>query len=150
MNTFSMVPLYRSSIGFDRLTDLFESALSSEPASYPPYNVVKQGDDEYRIEVAAAGMSEQDLELQVEKDVLTIASARRESKDETTYLHRGIAQRAFKLSFRLAEYIEVEKAALEHGILSVSLVRRVPDSAKPRRIAVNGSNVTPISTAKAA
>jgi molecular chaperone IbpA len=147
MSTFSMVPLYRSSIGFDRLNDLFESMMSTDTASYPPYNVVKKGDDEYRIEVVAAGMSDKDLDIQVEKDVLTIASSRRESQETVQYLHRGIAQRAFKLSFRLAEYIEVQHAALENGMLHVDLVRRVPDAAKPRRIAVNGSNVTSISKA---
>jgi molecular chaperone IbpA len=143
----NLVPLYRSSIGFDRFNDLFESMLSSsESASYPPYNVEKKGEDEYRIVVAAAGMSEQDLDIQTEKDVLTIASTRRETQDETQYLHRGIAQRAFKLSFRLADYIEVRGASLQNGLLSIDLVRNVPEAVKPRRIAVNGSNVTSIST----
>ncbi|MCC2626743.1 MAG: ibpA [Thermomicrobiales bacterium] len=141
----NLVPLYRSSIGFDRFNDLFESMLSSsESTSYPPYNVEKKGDDEYRIVVAAAGMSEQDLDIQTEKDVLTIASTRRETQDETQYLHRGIAQRAFKLSFRLADYIEVRGASLQNGLLSIDLVRNVPEAVKPRRIAVNGSNVTSI------
>ena len=147
MNTFSLAPLFRSSIGFDRFNDLFETAMSADAVAYPPYNVVKKGDDEYRIEIAAAGMTEQDLEISVEKDVLTIASAKREPQNETQYLHRGIAQRAFKLSFRLADYIEVQNAGLSNGLLSVELVRRVPESAKPRRIAVNGSNVTSIGKA---
>ncbi|TDU25537.1 molecular chaperone IbpA [Panacagrimonas perspica] len=147
MNTFSLAPLFRSSIGFDRFNDLFETAMSADAVAYPPYNVVKKGDDEYRIEIAAAGMTEQELEISVEKDVLTIASARREAQNETQYLHRGIAQRAFKLSFRLADYIEVQNAVLSNGLLSVELVRRIPESAKPRRIAVNGSNVTPIAKA---
>lgn len=147
MNTFSLTPLFRSSIGFDRFNDLFETAMSADAVAYPPYNVVKKGDDDYRIEIAAAGMTEQDLEISVENDVLTIASAKREIQNETHYLHRGIAQRAFKLSFRLADYIEVQNAGLSNGLLSVELVRRIPESAKPRRIAVNGSNVTPISKA---
>ena len=143
----NLVPLYRSSIGFDRFNDLFESMLSpTESTSYPPYNVEKKGADEYRIVVAAAGMSEQDLDIQTEKDVLTIASVRRESQDETQYLHRGIAQRAFKLSFRLADYIEVRGANLQNGLLSIDLVRNVPEAVKPRRIAVNGSNVTSINS----
>lgn len=143
----SFAPLYRSTIGFDRFDDLFNSLVRAEPASYPPYDVEKKGDDEYRIVVAAAGMAEEDLEIQVEKDVLTIGSSKRETQNETTYLHRGIAQRAFKLSFRLADHIEVQGASLKNGLLSVELVRRVPESAKPRRIAVNGSNVTPIAKA---
>jgi molecular chaperone IbpA len=143
----SFAPLYRSSIGFDRFDDLFDSLMRTEPASYPPYNVEKKGEDEYRIVVAVAGMAEEDLEIQVEKDVLTIGSAKRETHDDATYLHRGIAQRAFKLSFRLADYIEVQGASLNNGLLSVDLVRRIPESAKPRRISVTGSNVTPISKA---
>ena len=147
MNTLSLVPLYRSSIGFDRFNDLFESALSGDPVAYPPYNVVKKGEDEYRIEIAAAGMTEQDLDIQVEKDVLTIASTRRETQDDTQYLHRGIAQRAFKLTFRLADYIEVREASLTNGLLSLQLVRNVPEAVKPRRIMVGGSNVTSIGKA---
>ena len=144
----NLVPLYRSSIGFDRFNDLFESMMSTpESTSYPPYNVEKKGEDEYRIVVAAAGVSEQDLEIQTEKDVLTISSIRRDSQDDTQYLHRGIAQRAFKLSFRLADYIEVRGASLQNGLLSIELVRNVPEAVKPRRIAVNGGNVTPINKA---
>ncbi|WP_022976033.1 Hsp20 family protein [Nevskia ramosa] len=138
MNSFSLAPLYRSTIGFDRFNDLVESALRVESTSYPPYNVEKKGEDEYRIVVAAAGMSDEDLDIQVEKDVLTIGSIKRDIAEETQYLHRGIAQRAFKLSFRLADYIEVQNATLKNGLLSVDLVRRIPESAKPRRIAVNG------------
>ena len=145
MNTFHS--LYRSTIGFDRFNDLIENHTRAEPSSYPPYNVEKNGEDEYRIVVAAAGMAEEDLELQVEKDVLTIGSAKREVADDAHYLHRGIAQRAFKLSFRLADYIEVQGAHLKNGLLTVDLVRRIPESAKPRRIAVNGSNVTQIGKA---
>jgi molecular chaperone IbpA len=144
----NLVPLYRSSIGFDRFNDLFESMMTpAETASYPPYNVEKKGDDEYRIVVAAAGMSEQDLDIQTEKDVLTVSSVRRETQDDTQYLHRGIAQRAFKLSFRLADYIEVRGASLQNGLLSIDLVRNVPEAVKPRRIAVNSTNVTPINKA---
>jgi molecular chaperone IbpA len=141
--------LYRSTIGFDRFNDLFEAMQRTDAAPYPPYNVEKRGEDEYRIVVAAAGVSEEDLDVQVEKDVLTIASAKREAKDETQYLHRGIAQRAFKLSFRLADYIEVKEAVLRNGLLSVQLVRRVPESAKPRRVTVSGAapKLTPVDKA---
>lgn len=150
MNSFSLAPLYRSTIGFDRFNDLVEAAMRGESASYPPYNVEKKSEDEYRIVVAAAGMSDEDLEIQVEKDVLTIGSTRRETADETQYLHRGIAQRAFKLSFRLADYIEVQTATLKNGLLSVDLVRRIPESAKPRRIAVNGTASKLVGVEKAA
>jgi len=150
MNSFSLAPLYRSTIGFDRFNDLVEASMRVEAASYPPYNVEKKSEDEYRIVVAAAGMADEDLEIQVEKDVLTIGSTRRETADETQYLHRGIAQRAFKLSFRLADYIEVQTATLKNGLLSVDLVRRIPESAKPRRIAVNGTVSKLVGVEKAA
>ena len=140
MNTaFSLAPLFRSTVGFDRFNDLFETALRSEGTSYPPYNVEKHGADDYRIVVAAAGLADADLDIQVERDVLTISGGRREKPADTAqYLHQGIAQRAFKLSFRLADHIEVRGAKLTNGLLSVDLVRRVPEEAKPRRIAVNG------------
>lgn len=140
MTAFSMAPLFRQSIGFDRFNDLFESALRNEAgSSYPPYNVEKHGDDQYRIVVAAAGFQEADLELQVERGVLTISGGKRENAvDNLTYLHQGIAQRAFKLSFRLADHIEVKGAELRNGLLNIDLVRIVPEEAKAKRIPIGG------------
>jgi molecular chaperone IbpA len=139
-NAFSLAPLFRSSIGFDRFNDLFETALRSDVTSYPPYNVEKHGEDEYRIVIAAAGFQEGDLDIQVERDMLTISSARREKSTEAVqYLHQGIAQRAFKLSFRLADFIEVKGANLQNGLLHVDLKRHIPEEAKPRRINVGVS-----------
>ena len=139
-NAFSLAPLFRHSVGFDRFNDLFESALRNEAGStYPPYNVEKHGDDEYRIVIAAAGFQEEDLDLQVERGVLTVSGGKREkSTDNVTYLHQGIAQRAFKLSFRLADHIEVKAASLANGLLNIDLVRLVPEEAKPKRIAQRG------------
>ena len=138
---FSLAPLFRHSVGFDRFNDLFESALRNESGStYPPYNVEKHGDDQYRIVVAAAGFQEEDLELQVEKGVLTVTGGKRDSKGESvTYLHQGIAQRAFKLSFRLADHIEVKAAGLVNGLLNIDLLRHVPEEAKAKRIPITGS-----------
>jgi len=139
-NALSLAPLFRSSIGFDRFNDLFETALRSDTTTYPPYNVEKHGDDAYRIVIAAAGMQDGDLDIQVERGVLTISSARREkSQDNVEYLHQGIAQRAFKLSFRLADFIEVKSASLENGLLNVELKRHIPEEAKPRRINIGFS-----------
>ncbi|MGE8416112.1 MAG: Hsp20 family protein [Pseudomonas sp.] len=136
---FSLAPLFRSSVGFDRFNDLFESALRNEPgSSYPPYNVEKHADDQYRIVVAAAGFQEEDLELQVEKGVLTVSGGKRDANESVTYLHQGIAQRAFKLSFRLADHIEVKAAALSNGLLNIDLLRVVPEEAKAKRIPING------------
>ncbi len=139
--TLSLAPLFRTSIGFDPFSDLFEATLRGDvSSSYPPYNVEKHGDNEYRIVLAAAGLRESDLDIQVERGVLTIGSSRREQPvNGPQYLHQGIAQRAFKLSFRLADYIEVKDAQLEHGLLKVNLERRIPDEAKPRRISVASS-----------
>ncbi|HWD30999.1 MAG: Hsp20 family protein [Pseudomonas sp.] len=139
---FSLAPLFRHSVGFDRFNDLFESAARNEAgSSYPPYNVEKHGEDHYRIVVAAAGFQEQDLDLQVEKGVLTVTGGKRESNaDSVTYLHQGIAQRAFKLSFRLADHIEVKAAGLANGLLSIDLLRIVPEEAKAKRIPINGDS----------
>ncbi|MFB4393097.1 MULTISPECIES: Hsp20 family protein [unclassified Pseudomonas] len=138
---FSLAPLFRHSVGFDRFNDLFESAARNEAgSSYPPYNVEKHGEDQYRIVVAAAGFQEQDLDLQVEKGVLTVTGGKRENSAEgsVTFLHQGIAQRAFKLSFRLADHIEVKGAGLANGLLSIDLLRVVPEEAKAKRIPING------------
>lgn len=137
---FSLAPLFRSSVGFDRFNDLFETALRNEPgSSYPPYNVEKHGDDQYRIVVAAAGFQEEDLELQVEKGVLTISGGKRDVNEDVTFLHQGIAQRAFKLSFRLADHIEIKAADLSNGLLNIDLLRVIPEEAKAKRIPINGT-----------
>lgn len=138
---FSLAPLFRHSVGFDRFNDLFESAQRNDSgSSYPPYNVEKHGDDQYRIVVAAAGFQEEDLELQVERGVLTVSGGRRDKGVESvTYLHQGIAQRGFKLSFRLADHIEVRSAGLQNGLLNIDLVRIVPEDAKAKRIPINGA-----------
>ncbi|MGE8497438.1 MAG: Hsp20 family protein [Pseudomonas sp.] len=137
---FSMTPLFRQSIGFDRFNDLFESAMRNESGtSYPPYNVEKHADDQYRIVIAAAGFQDQDLDLQVERGVLTVTGGKRENSTENvTYLYQGIAQRAFKLSFRLADHIEVKAANLVNGLLNIDLVRLVPEEAKAKRIPIGG------------
>ncbi len=140
-NAFSMAPLFRNSVGFDRFSDLFESALRNESSGgYPPYNVEKRGEDQYRIVVAAAGFQQDDLDLQVEKGVLTVSGSKRESTSEegVTYLHQGIAQRAFKLSFRLDDHIEIKGAGLSNGLLSIDLERVVPEEAKAKRIPIHG------------
>ena len=138
-SAFSMTPLFRQSVGFDRFNDLFESAMRNESgSSYPPYNVEKYADDRYRIVVAAAGFQAEDLELQVERGVLTVSGGKRDNAAENvTYLYQGIAQRAFKLSFRLADHIEVKAAELTNGLLNIDLLRVVPEEAKAKRIPIN-------------
>lgn len=145
--TLSLAPLFRQSVGFDRFNDLFESTLRSETGNaYPPHNVEKHGDNQYRIVIAAAGLTEQDMDIQVEKGVLTVSGGKRESEKAVTYLHQGIAQRAFRLSFRLADHIEVQGASLTNGLLSIDLLRVVPEEAKPRRIEIGGSSKPDLET----
>jgi len=146
MSTFTMAPLFRQSIGFDRFNDLFEAALRNESGStYPPYNIEKHGESNYRIVIAIAGFEEADLNLQVERSVLTVTGARHpsakgEGVPQVTYLHQGIAQRSFKLSFNLADHIEVKSANLANGLLHVELERVIPEEAKPKRIAIGQSD----------
>ena len=142
-NAFSMAPLFRNSVGFDRFSDLFETALRNDSSGgYPPYNVEKRGEDSYRIVVAAAGFQQDDLDLQVEKGVLTVSGSKRESMSDegVTFLHQGIAQRAFKLSFRLDDHIEIKGANLSNGLLSIDLQRVVPEEAKAKRSPINGDS----------
>ncbi|AHF68256.1 MULTISPECIES: Hsp20 family protein [Pseudomonas] len=140
---FSLAPLFRHSVGFDRFNDLFESvARNDSTSSYPPYNVEKHSDDHYRIVIAAAGMQEEDFELQIENGVLTVSAGKRGDEVEgITYLHQGITRREFKLSFRLADHIEVKNASLSHGLLNIDLIRLVPEEAKPKRIPINQQKV---------
>nr|WP_145913204.1 Hsp20 family protein [Pseudomonas putida] len=137
---FSLAPLFRHSVGFDRFNDLFESAARNEAGTATRPTTWKNiGEDHYRIVVAAAGFQEEDLDLQVEKGVLTVTGGKRDNgAAEVTYLHQGIAQRAFKLSFRLADHIEVKAAGLANGLLSIDLLRIVPEEAKAKRIPING------------
>ncbi|RMQ41904.1 Heat shock protein Hsp20 [Pseudomonas cichorii] len=141
--SFSLAPLFRHSVGFDRFNDLFESAARNDATgSYPPYNVERHADDHYRIVIAAAGMQEEDFELQIEKGVLTVSAGKRGDEVEgITYLHQGITRREFKLSFRLADHIEVKSASLSHGLLNIDLLRQVPEEAKPKRIPINQQKV---------
>ena len=147
MKMFDATPLFRSSVGFDRVMDLFESVnrLDQSAPSYPPYNIEKTGEYEYRISLAVAGFAESDLDVEARENVLVVAG--RQGKEEETkerhFLHRGIAARAFERSFRLADHVRVVGASLENGLLHVDLVREVPDAMKPRRIPI-GSGARPV------
>jgi molecular chaperone IbpA len=133
-NDFDFSPLFRSMIGFDRLANF----ANTQPAAYPPYNIEKTGEDEYRISMAVAGFSQDDIDLTVENGTLIVCGEKKtESQDEgTTYLHRGIATRAFEQRFQLADHVEVKEARMDNGMLSVELKREIPERLKPRKIAV--------------
>jgi molecular chaperone IbpA len=139
MRTFDFSPLYRSSIGFDQLQSLLDSATREASApSFPPYNIETTGENEYRISMAVAGFAESDLSIEVNQNVLTISGTRTE-KEDTHYLHQGIAGRSFERRFQLAEHVEVKGASLVNGLLHVDLVRQVPEQLKPRQIAITST-----------
>lgn len=141
MNTIDLTPLYRSSIGFDRYGSLLDSALRTDQAwaGYPPYNIEVVGDNRYTISLAVAGFNESDLEIQVEKGVLTIKGSKPKEDDDHNYLYQGIANRNFERKFNLADYVEVTGAQLQNGLLTIQLVKEVPEAMKPRTIAITSS-----------
>jgi molecular chaperone IbpA len=139
VTALDLTPLFRSTIGFDHLSKLLETALQlDENASYPPYNIEKLGEDRYRIVMAVAGFGPEDLEIVAEPNLLTIRGRRKE-QEGVTYLHRGIAGRAFERRFQLADYVRVQDARLENGLLIVELVREVPEALRPRKIEIRGA-----------
>jgi molecular chaperone IbpA len=134
---FDFSPLYRSTVGFDRLFDLIDQTARVEQApSWPPYNVEKIGDDQYRITMAVAGFSPDEIGITQKENVLLVAGHKHPEQEKGQFLHRGIATRAFKQSFNLADYVKVREAKLENGLLTVDLVREVPEEMKPRRIEI--------------
>jgi molecular chaperone IbpA len=141
MVQFDFAPLYRSTIGFDRLLDVLDSlsAFDTEPGGYPPYNIERLGENEYRITMAVAGFTEPELKVEVKEQVLSIRGEKKPEDKEREYLHRGIAARSFERRFQLADYVEVKGADLKDGLLSVDLVRNVPERLRPRTIAI-GAN----------
>ena len=138
MRTFDFAPLYRSSVGFDQIANMMDRVLSTDGAtpSYPPYNIEKLDNDSYRISIAVAGFSDADLSVEV-RDKSLIVSARKAEEDEgKTYLHRGIATRAFERRFHLADHVQVTGAAHVDGMLHIELQRQVPEALKPRQIEI--------------
>jgi len=143
MNTIDLTPLYRNSIGFDRLASLLDGTRSSEAvaAGFPPYNIEVCDENRYAITLAVAGFERSELDISVEREVLTVRG-RRANGEERNYLHQGIANRAFERKFNLADHIEVTGADLTNGLLTISLVKEIPEAMKPRTIAINqDSNV---------
>jgi len=139
-NTMDFSPLFRSTIGFDRLFNLLDEASGFESAEgYPPYNIAKSGEDTYRITMAVAGFSPEELTLTAQHNQLVV-TGRKQDSDNVQYLHRGIATRAFQRRFDLADYVKVKGAALDNGLLTIELVREVPEEMKPRQIAIDGGS----------
>jgi molecular chaperone IbpA len=141
MRTFDLSPLYRSTVGFDRLFSLLDGVNGGETAQpYPPYNIERTGENAYRVTMAVAGFGENDLDIQSKENVLTVKGEKREEKQENgrEVLYRGIAARAFERRFQLADHVEVTGASLENGLLHVDLVREIPEAMKPRKIQIGG------------
>ena len=137
MTRYDLSPLFPYSVGFDRLDKLFETAFAGRDTSYPPYNIARTGEDQYRITMAVAGFGEDDLELLAQENVLTVRGKASEPENGVTYLHRGIARRAFEHRFQLADHVRVAGARLANGLLDIELVREVPEAMKPQKIAIN-------------
>ena len=142
MRGFDLTPLYRSTVGFDRLFSLLDGAFDGPAPSYPPYNIERTGEDAYRITVAVAGFTDKELHIEVKENALTIRGEKTvgESEDKPEVLYQGIAARAFERRFQLADHVEVTGASVENGLLHVDLVRRIPEAKKPRQIPIGKTN----------
>jgi molecular chaperone IbpA len=141
MRTFDFSPLYRSTVGFDRLFSLLDQTSLAETApAWPPYNLEKIGDDHYRITMAVAGFGSDEIEITQKENALLVSGQKQPEQENGQFLHRGIAARAFKQTFNLADYVKVTNANLENGLLMVDLVREVPEEMKPRRIQIAGAD----------
>lgn len=154
MRTYDFSPLYRSAVGFDRLANLLESAArTSQEGGYPPYNIETTGENAYRIEIAVAGFSPDELDIEVKENLLTVSGRKTANDDaatQRTYLHRGLAERDFERRFQLADYVIVTDANLSNGLLSIALKRELPEALKPRRIEIGTGSALIEGEAKAA
>lgn len=158
MRNFDMAPLYRATVGFDRIADLMDRVLTQDVAqpTYPPYNIEKTDENAYRISLAVAGFGEDELSVEVRENALIVSAKKAEDDEGRTFLHRGIATRAFERRFHLADHVRVTGASAENGMLHIDLAREVPEALKPRTIQiassqpVNGKAVEDKSKAEAA
>ena len=143
MRTFDFSPLFRSTIGFDRLFDLVETAQRAAEETFPPYNIERLADDRYQISLAIAGYSPDEVTITAEQNVVTIEGSKAE-KAEREFLYRGISTRQFKRQFSLADYVQVKDASFDNGLLRIDLVREIPEAMKPRKITINGASTADI------
>ena len=143
MRHFDLAPFYRSTVGFDRLFNLLDQAAPDTAPGYPPYNIERTGENAYRVSVAVAGFGENDLDIELKENTLTIKGEKQAKPQEKTgeVLYQGIAARSFERVFQLADFVQVKGAKLENGLLHVDLVREIPEAKKPRRIPINGKAI---------
>ena len=145
MRTFDLTPFYRSTVGFDRLFSLLDQASGDGATGYPPYNIERTGENDFRISVAVSGFSQNEISIVAKENTLTIKGekAANENTSQGEVLYRGIASRAFERQFRLADFVQVKNASLENGLLHVDLVREIPEAKKPRNIPITSVTATP-------
>ena len=138
MRSFDLTPLYRSTVGFDRVFDLLDTMGKAETGGYPPYNIERLDENDYRITLAVAGFAENELDVELHENTLTVTGAQKSDDESRTFLYQGIAGRSFQRRFQLAEHVEVAGASLVNGLLNIELRREIPESAKPRKISISG------------
>ena len=149
MRSYDFTPLWRSTIGFDRLFDLAETAQHAAEDNYPPFNIERLAEDRYQITLAVAGFAPEEIDITAEQNQLTVEGTKKDKQDRD-YMHRGISLRPFKRQYSLADYVRVQGANFDNGLLKIELVREIPEAMKPRKIEINGratSNVERITKA---
>lgn len=139
MARLDLSPLFRSSIGFDHLASMLDSASRVEQPAYPPYNIERVGEDQYRITMAVAGFDSSELDIESERNTLKVSGIKAEADKNRQYLHQGIAARNFERKFQLADHVKVVGANLENGLLHIDLQREIPEAMKPRKIEISGA-----------
>ncbi len=144
MRTYDFTPLYRATVGFDRMASLLDRAMTADTATtYPPYNIEKLGENEYRVSIAVAGFTADELSIESRDNAVVVTARKAETGEKRTYLHRGIATRAFEKSFQLADHVHVTGARHADGMLHIELERQVPEALKPRRIEIANGKAAP-------
>jgi molecular chaperone IbpA len=146
MMAFDFSPLYRSTVGFDRLADLLGTAMTADMGGYPPYNIQVTGDNGYRITMAVAGFTENDISIVQQENELIVTGDGKNGDEQQTYLYRGIAGRPFERRFQLADYVKVVDARMENGLLQINLVRELPDALRPRKIEIGKGSTLRLET----
>jgi len=139
MRSYDLTPLYRTTIGFDRMFDLLDNLGKSEATGYPPYNIERVDEDRYRITLAVAGFSEKDVDIELHENTLKVVGARPDADEQRNYLHQGIAGRSFERRFQLADHVKVDSASLVNGLLNIDLRREIPEAKKPKKIEINSA-----------
>jgi molecular chaperone IbpA len=150
MKMIDFTPLFRTAVGFDRLASMLEEANRIDTGGYPPYNIELTGEDRYRITMAVAGFSQDDLELEAKANVLRVSARKNGEEQKRNYLYQGIATRSFERRFQLADHVRVESASMQDGLLHIDLVREIPEAMKPRKIEIAGPADKPAIEGKAA